>query len=184
MTRRGIAVPLALALVAAVPAGCDRTPARSPVTLDELSKRGIVGALGVPPGRIVRLESTVLSGDALKTKGDSGRYFVVVDKIEGKPVPTPVRISFGYAPGRAGPLQPGRFARDTFLHATKTGTLTAEMMRELDRNDVGRRFRASGDESDRFPGIPEGLPPAILRQDRGYGFENGLILTDSAESDR
>ena len=73
----------------AIPTG---TTSAGPIPLADVQARGIAGSLGVPLGKIVRIEGVAFDGGTLRSKADQGKTFVAVGVVDGRHFAKPVLL--------------------------------------------------------------------------------------------
>ena len=69
-------------------------PTESPITLEELNRRNVVGNLGLPLGTAVDIEAEVVSGRSLRQKGYDSLYLLKVTHVDGKELNVPPLMQF------------------------------------------------------------------------------------------
>lgn len=172
-----------VALVFASISSGQEKPAETPITLEELNRRNVVGNLGLPLGTAVEIEAEVVSGRGLGKEYDS-LYLLKVTHVDGKELTTPPLIQFS-APGFARvKLANHTFALYELKHGTKTGSLDSAQIEELEKGYVGKKVRLVVYEVGRFDGIPDQLPKDMLVwADVGFHFSTSLIVLKELDAE-
>lgn len=151
----------------------------TPLSLQDLHMRPIIGDLGVPLGTCADIEAVVVSGRDLSTKQDADSYLLRVTRVNGKALPEPALMRFDKSP-----FSDIKVAVDAFsLHEMKTGRkaarLTDQEIAELEKDYVGSTMHLIAYESGRFSGIPHNLPQDTPPwQDRIFGLSNKLDILE------
>lgn len=154
MNFRNIPILLVTLIVAIVATNVfskrDPTSHRSePITLEELSDRGVGGRLGIRLGTIVEIAGRVVANES-HTKADEGEPFLLsVDQVAGLPI-----------------HEPALFRPAEIPLADKITPLK-----------IGNAFRCKGYETGQFDGIVVGDLPVF--QGPGYGFHTHFVISSS-----
>lgn len=173
-------VSLVWMFLAATPAIAQQAPAEKPISLDEISRRQVVGDLGVPLGTVVEIRATVFAGSELNSKGYDSIYLLKVTHVDGRELERPQLMEFS-VPG----FVRAEVVNDSFdLYEMKMGQkargLSSEQIAELEKGYVGKSVNLTVYEVGRFTGLPHKMPRgAPVWQDRAFHFATSLtVLVD------
>lgn len=153
------------------------------IPAESLNAIQVIGKLGVPLGKVATVRATVVDGDSLRTKADSGSYLLKITEVNGIKLDTQPIVDFALAPGSNVKLANGNFA----LYELKTGeeakSLTSEQIEKLKKDYVGKSFLLQVYELGGFTGIPANMPKEVaVWQDTGFHFQTYLrVLREVAE---
>ena len=147
-----------------------------PITAESLNSRDVVGRLGLPLGHVMKIDATVMSGDATRVKRNAGMYLLNVVTVDGKELPKPVLIHFEVVPGSNAPL-----ANDSdSLYELKIGQKVrgprSADRKELEAGYVNSRVHLSVYETGCFNGIPEKSNIGI--QGPSFSFQTRLCVIE------
>ncbi len=152
-------------------------PIESPITLEEINRRNVVGRLGVPLGTAVEIEAEVVSGSSLHLKGYDSHYLLKVTHVNGKEVGTPSLFGFSVPAFAAVKLANHTFALYEMKYGTKAMSLDSSQVAELEQGYVGRSVQLLAYEVGGFSGIPRELPKdAPVWADTGFHFSTSLTV--------
>lgn len=144
------------------------------ITVDELNSLRVIGKLGIPLGKVVEMQATVVVGGGK----DSSRYYLKVTAVAGKPLKEPVVMRFRSLsediPASSFDLYKGR-------NGKIAESLTEEVLKPLEKDYVGSEVTFSAYEGGAFTGIPEGLPDPGTWQ--GFSFQFVPEITVISKSD-
>lgn len=132
MRAKHSAILIAIAASAAVSIGCvssegQTTQPDRPMSLHEISQRGIEGLLGIRLGTIVTIEGEVVANQSRSKMDSVEPFFLRIDSIDGRPLTAPVQYRF----------------------------TPSNMLRSIKRPKVGDKFRYVGYETGEFVGSPK-----------------------------
>jgi hypothetical protein len=153
------------------------TPITQGLTLSDLRERPIVGDLGKPLGVCCELEATIFRGSDLNTKGSEGRYLLRVINVDGTLLPNPILMNFEVPRFVRSKLANDDMALYEKVNGTPASELSADQIRALEANYVGKTVHVSAYEKGGFSGIPNVMPKdAPVWQDHGFYFETWLVV--------
>ena len=138
----------------------------------------VSGEMGVALGRVVEIESIVVAGRSLGTKEHDGKYLLKVLSV-GNNIHLMNMPLYEFVMHQA---RDGRMAPDSLsLYKMKNGkdaeVLTADELRELEKDYVGKGFTLLAYETGCFEGVPKDLPSDFpLSQDAAFGFRSHLVI--------
>jgi hypothetical protein len=141
----------------------------------------ILGRLGVPLGKVVEIEASVIDGSSLGTKSTDGRYLLGVTKVGATVSKDSIICDFRLCPGSDAKLANNDFSLYELKTGKEAGSLTGEEIENLKRDYVGRTYHLLVYELGTFRGIPKNLPLELTWQDTGFGFYTSLIVLKAAE---
>lgn len=169
-------VCVALLAFASRSSGQDK-PTEAPITLEELTRRHVVGKLGLPLGTVVEIEVEVVSGRSLRRKGYDSLYLLKVTHVDGKEMTTPPLMQFT-SPGFASTkLANNTFALYELKHGTKARNLDPAQIAEIEKGYLGKKVRLVVYEVGSFHGVPDQIPKGIpVGADFGFHFSTSLLL--------
>ena len=148
--------PIAVVLTLLILSACESTSTH-PISVDELSKREVIGKLGVPLGTAVEVEATVVDGSTLRMKAYDGLYLLKVTRVESNVLKDPQIFEF---------LVPGFI--DVDLPSSKSDGSTP-------KDYTGKRVTLVVYEVGEFNGLPRNLPGDVLVwADRGFYLYTSL----------
>ncbi len=136
----------------------------------------VIGAVGVPLGTVFQVEGTIVP--ARETLGllYNSRFMLKVEKVNGTPLPKPVRMWFRAMPN-AGTMPDEIFALAEWKTGHPCSELAAGEQKKLEAEYVGTRYKVLVVENGRFAGVPEELPDGCpLWSAPAYGFETDLLV--------
>lgn len=139
----------------------------------------IIGDLGLPLGTAAELTAWIVSakqpGSVGKDDGE-GRYLLMVTHVNGRPLPTPIKLEFRAHHIRKPALANNSFDLFELKKGRKAGSLGDADRQEIEQGYLNRTVTVTAYETGSFSGTPSNLP-GPLWQDRSYHFENYLIVT-------
>lgn len=155
----------------------------TPITLEELNRRNVVGRLGLPLGTPVEIQAEVVAGRSLRMKAYASMYLLKVLKVNGKSMNDTPLMPF-YTLGFVNvDLANEAFALYTMKHGTKVTRLNSSEIAELEKGYVGKKVRLVVYEVGCFKGIPKNLPEdAPIWQDTGFHFHTSLTVLKEIRS--
>jgi len=137
----------------------------------------ILGQLGVPLGKIVEIDATIVAGRSLHNKGDAGSYLLKVSKVGPKRRPDQPVCRFMTHSWTDVKIVSDEFSLYEMKTGRKTGSLSSSEVEKLEVGYVGRTYRLLVYEEGGFSGIPADLPEDYpVWQDQGFGFETCLVV--------
>jgi len=181
MKPTALLVCIGLVIAAGSAYGQDK-PIESPITLEELNRRNVVGKLGLPLGTAVEIEAEVVSGQSLRMKGYDSLYLLKVTHVDGMELGKPPLMRF-FVPGFASvKLANHTLALYELTHGTKAKSLDSSQVAELEIGYVGKAVRLVVYEAGNFSGIPSGLPEDVpVWADFAFHFSTSLTLLNERE---
>ena len=170
-----ILVCLALAIANSA-CGQDK-PIESPITLEELFRRKVVGQLGLPLGTVAEIEAEVVSGSSLRRKAYDGLYLLKVTHVDGKELSSPPLVRFSSPEFASVELANDTFALYEMTHGKEANSLDSAQIAELEQGYVGKKARLVVYEVGSFRGIPGQLPEDVpVWADSGFHFATSLTV--------
>lgn len=145
-----------------------------PLSVNDLKSRPVIGDLGVPLGKVVEIQATIISGNQFNTMATHDRFLLQVNKVNDDELKTKPIMDFG---AHFGVDLPG----DVWsLAESKTGKKAAEVPRkeaeQFEKAYVGTTVKLVAYETGSFSGIPK-LPKEIDSwQDHSFCFSNSLAI--------
>jgi hypothetical protein len=153
-----------------------RAAAGSEIRWSDLNDRPVIGRLGVPMGRAVEIDATIVAGRELGDKASDGTYLLRVNEVERKAI-EPVVIPFYVQSWGDAKLASNEFDLYKLKKGKKAGSLNEDQIKEIERGYVGKRVTLAVYEVGQFSGIPGNLPKdAAIWQDHGYCFQTELVV--------
>ena len=151
----------------------------STISVDELRRSTVIGRTGVPLGKVVVMEVTIVAGDENR-KSTRGEYFLEVAAADGVRLPKPVTIAF----------ETQEFLRNRLpevpfnlykMNARRDAVPSDEQIRENEKGFVGKPFKLFAYETGYFAGLPYGLPSGTpVPQDHDFTFVTHVTLLGDA----
>lgn len=151
--------------------------AGSPITLEELNRRQVVGHLGLPLGTAVEIDAEIVSGSRLGRKGYESLYLLRVTRVNGQELKASRVMRFSSPEFASVDLASDMFALYEMRRGTKAKTLDSSQIAELEEGYVGRKLRLNVYETGSFGGIPHQLPKDMPTwTDEEFRFATELII--------
>ena len=159
---------------------------KPPITLSEISERGVVGKLGVPLGTSVAIQAEIVDGGALRRKSTVSSYLLHVTHVDGKKLERPLNMNFYVFPltfdFRKLPLASSHSRFDKVLDDVNERALTREERMAKKRDYIGSVVNLAAYETGGYTGIPLTLPEGVIAwPDTGFHFAPQLIVLKSLE---
>jgi hypothetical protein len=152
---------------------------RKSISVDALNDLKIIGKLGIPLGKAVEMEATIISGSDTGLKQHDGDYLLKLQSVGGKSLTAPVVMSFRGQHESSAPFPRNAFELHQQNFPKKAGIISDELLKQLEKNFVGIQVKFLGYESGRFGGVPNGLPKAYpVWADTGFGFQSELVVLE------
>jgi hypothetical protein len=157
-----------------------------PISLTEISERGVIGNLGVPLGTSVAIQAEIIDGRSLRTKSTVSIYLLRVTHIEGKKLERPKNMRFDVFPLTFDfeklTLASSHHGFNKLLDEINEKQLTPKKRAAQKDNYVGKIVKLAGYETGGYRGIPHKLPDGIPAwPDTGFHFSPQLIILKSLE---
>jgi len=145
-----------------------------PLSVSDLKSRPVIGDLGVPLGKVVDIEGTIISGNQFNTKGTHDRFLLQVNKVNGDELKAKPIMDFG---ANFGVDLPGDiWSLAELKTGKKAGDVTKKEAEQFEKAYVGTTLKLVGYETGSFSGIPK-LPKGIESwQDHSFCFSNSLAI--------
>lgn len=154
----------------------------TPITLEELHRRQVLGQLGLPLGTVATIDAVVTSGDETRAKVYQGRYLLTVTHVNGKPLEKPPVMRF--VVDRLSYTVNLPHDTKSLLAAKQNEGNPVANQKEIEKEYVGKTHRLVVYEEGGYAGIPDNLPKGVpLAGAAGFGFRFSTSLTVLAESD-
>jgi hypothetical protein len=156
--------------------------AKSQISIATLQQADVIGRTGVPLGKVVVMEVTVVAGDENSKRG-AGKYYLRVNVADGvKPAESPMMSFGGRVPGTM-PLPGNTIELYRHKHNRDPDVdLDDQQIRELEKGYVGKTLKLLAYETGRFAGIPERLPKDYRPwQDHRFMFVTELVILGDAK---
>lgn len=151
-----------------------QNPKVEPLSISDLKSRPVIGDLGVPLGKVVEIEATIIGGNQFNTKGTHDRFLLQVNKVNGDELKANPIMDFGSRFGVDLPSDIWSLAE--LKTGKKVGEVTRKEAEQLEKAYVGKKVKLVAYETGSFSGIPK-LPKGIESwQDHGFGFSNSLAI--------
>jgi hypothetical protein len=146
--------------------------------VDDFRPNKVIGRMGIKLGVVVKVKGVVISGDELRYKAASGRYFFRVTEIEGKTLGTPVVMAFSKEMWDSAPMADNAHN----LYWVKKGKapdagVSSKEREELQAGYLGKEFQLIVYETGKFSGVvenPYGEPIEVAHS--GFGFESYMVV--------
>lgn len=153
--------------------------APSTITFDELRRSTVIGRTGVPLGKVVVMDVTIVTGDENR-KPTRGEYFLEVTTADGVRLENAVTIAFEtqeFLRNRLPEIPFDLYEKNTRREAVPSD----EEIRENNRGFVGKPFKLFAYETGSFAGLPYGLPPGTaVPQGHSFVFVTHVVLLGDA----
>lgn len=155
----------------------------TPITLEELHRRQLLGQLGLPLGTVATIDAVVTSGDETRVKAHQGLYLLTVTHVNGKPLEKPPLMRFAVDSLFTTPNLP-HLKQSLLFGANKEGGNTAASQKEIEKEYVAKTRRLVVYESGGYAGIPDNLAKGVpLAGAAGFKFGFSTSLTVLAEAE-
>ena len=166
--------------------GVEHKDSKPPISLAEISERGVVGSLGVPLGTSVAIQAEIIDGRSLRTKSTVSIYLLRVTHVEGKKLERPINMRFDVFPLTFDfeklPLASSHHGFKKLLNEISEKPLTPQEHAAQKDAYVGKIVKLTGYETGGYTGIPHNLPDEIPAwPDAGFHFSPQLIILKSLE---
>ncbi len=146
------------------------------ITLEQLWESDVIGELGVPLGKAVVIEAVVVRGNP-RFKVEDGVYFLNVESVDGKKLPSPKKMRFHVHSAVSVELATGNFALYKLKTGRETGSLKSEQIADLEKGYVGQRKKLFAYETGGYLGMPLNLTPEERTwPDYDFRFINELMV--------
>lgn len=157
-------------------------PTQAPITLEELSRRTVVGKLGHPLGTAVEIEAELVAGHSLRMKAYDSLYLLNVTHVDGKELAAPQLMRFSVPGFISVKLANHTFALYELKHGKKAASLDSTQIAELEKGYVGQKVRLVVYEAGGFSGIPDTLPDDVpVWADSRFRFSTALTVLAERE---
>jgi len=157
----------------------------APITLEELSRRTVVGNLGHPLGTAVEIEAELVAGHSLRMKAYDSLYLLNVTHVDGKELAAPQLMRFSVPGFVSVKLANHTFALYELKHGKKATSLDSAEIAELEKGFVGKKVRLVVYEAGGFNGIPETLPDDVpVWAHSRFRFSTALTVLAEREVDQ
>ena len=151
----------------------------STISVDELRRSTVIGRTGVPLGKVVVMEVTIVAGDE-NGKATNGEYFLEVTAADGVRLAKPVTIAFDtkeFLRNRLPEVPFNLYKKNVRRDAVPSD----EQIRENEKGFVGKPFKLFAYETGHFAGLPYGLPRGTpVPQGHGFIFVTRVTLLGDA----
>ena len=159
---------------------------KPPISLSEISERGVIGNLGFPLGTSVTIQAEIIDGKTLRTKSTVSAYLLRVTHIEGEKLERPKNMRFYVFPLTFDleklPLASSHHRFDKLLDKMNEKPLTPKERAAKKSNYVGRIVKLAAYETGGYTGIPHTLPEGVPAwPGTGFHFAPQLIILKSLE---
>lgn len=154
----------------------------APITLEELSRRTVVGKLGHKLGTAVEIDAEIVAGHSLRMKAYDSLCLLNVTHVDGQKLDAPQLMRFT-VPGFVSVKLPNHtFALYELKHGKKATSLDSAQIAELEKGYVGKKVRLVVYEAGGFSGIPDSLPDDVpIWADSRFRFSTALTVLAERE---
>ncbi|ODA30977.1 hypothetical protein [Planctopirus hydrillae] len=155
----------------------------TPITLEELHRRQLLGQLGLPLGTVATIDAVVTSGDETRVKAYQGLYLLTVTHVNGQPLEKPPLMRF-VVDSLSSTVNLPHDKPPLLFGAKQEGGNPTASQKEIEKEYVGKTHRLVVYESGGYAGIPDNLPKGVpLAGAAGFKFGFSTSLTVLAEAD-
>ncbi|MBA4030556.1 MAG: hypothetical protein C0478_06650 [Planctomyces sp.] len=155
----------------------------TPITLEELHRRQLLGQLGLPLGTVATIDAVVTSGDETRAKAYQGLYLLTVTHVNGKPLEKPPLMRFA-VDSLSSTVNLPHDKPPLLFGAKQDGENPAASQKEIEKEYVGKTHHLVVYEEGGYAGIPDNLPKGVpLAGAAGFGFGFSTSLVVLAERD-
>lgn len=147
---------------------------QKPISIDEIGLRGVQGELGIPLGRCIQIEGEIVSGESLGSKRLQSDYLLKISKIGKRKLKKELIMEYRGWVGMSD-FPNDSFSLYEFYFGKKTGSLSSEMCKKLDKFFVGRKFRLHVFETGEFSGLPANSALPFM-QGKTFHFRTSLRI--------
>jgi hypothetical protein len=150
----------------------------TPITLEELHRRQLLGQLGLPLGTVATIDAVVTSGDETRAKVYQGLYLLTVTHVNGKPLEKPPLMRFA-VDSLSSTVNLPHDRPPLLFGAKQDGENPAASQKEIEKEYVGKTHRLVVYEKGCYAGIPDNLPgdvPLAGAAGFGFGFSTSLVV--------
>lgn len=162
-------------------AGCTQAHNQADPTtqgsLPAVSKRPMIGELGVPLGTVVEIHATIVAGSETRMKQYQSSYLLRVSEVDGRPLPQLQLMEFSVPRFASAKLANDDFDLYELKTGMKTGSLESAQIEVLQKGYAGKAVRLVVYETGGYSGIPANLPSDVMAwQDHSFGFSTSLVV--------
>ncbi len=153
-----------------------RNPEAEPLSVSDLNKRPVIGELGIPFGKVVEIEATIISGSDLHTKEGQGEYLLQVSKVNGNDLKAKPIMEFRYRSFLGVDLPNNEFQLKELKTGKRAGQVTSKEIAQLEKGYVGSTVKLVAYETGGFDGMPKMPRDIPVWQDHQFAFSSYLEL--------
>ena len=149
----------------------------SPIHVDELNRRPVIGRLGVPLGKPVVIQAKIIDGSGIDRKSYDETYLLEVSHVDGVQLDNPVLMEF-YTPGYVRVKLPhNAFGLYEQVYGKAASKLDSAQTADLEKEYVGRTVLVVAYETGSFHGLPSDLPNDVpIPQSTSFHFSTSLVV--------
>jgi hypothetical protein len=154
-----------------------RNPVVEPRLVSDLNKRPVIGKLGIPLGKVVEIEGTIISGTDLHTKATEGEYLLQVSKVHGNDLKAKPIMEFRYRSFLGIDVPNNEFQLKELKTGKRAAQITSkEEIEQLEKGYVGSTVKLVAYETGGFDGMPKMPKDIPVWQDHQFAFSSYLEL--------
>ncbi|MEY3395329.1 MAG: hypothetical protein RL346_1565 [Verrucomicrobiota bacterium] len=151
------------------------------IQISDLYQFPVIGELGVPLGEVAAVQATIVDGDTLRTKEDSGTYRLKITKVNGVELDSQPIMEFSLDHAPDVQLPDNHFSLYRLKNKQEANELSGDQIKELQAGYVGESVDLLVYETGGFSGMPDLPDDTDLWQARGYGFRTHLEVLKKTE---